>query len=353
MFIDNEHICIDEHNAANMYRDLEYIFDAIVQLQQIADVATDVESNRNEYDAVATINNTQFVVISKSEIRASNRGIVLSEIENLKKVTKKPIIAIAKFIANDIAKEFKEKGINYIDRAGNTYIKHGKLLIFITGQKIEKTTNYNQSRAFQESGIKLLFQLLTQPDDLQLSYRSLAGKTGIALGSVSIIMQELEDLKFVIKAKNKRHLKNKEELLERWIMAFNDVLRPRLFKKRFRFPNNESYNLWQKLPINEINGRNIWGGEPAASILTKQLQPQNFTIYTNEGWQPVASALKLIPDTNGDVEILSMFWQEDEEKEKLNITPTLIILAELMSSGKERNIDTANLIIENELQHIK
>ena len=80
-------------------------------------------------------------------------------------------------------------------------------------------------------------------------------------------------------------------------MAFNDVLRPRLFKKRFRFPNNESYNLWQKLPINEIKGRNIWGGEPAASILTKQLQPQNFTIYTNEGWQPAASALKLIPDT--------------------------------------------------------
>ena len=75
MFIDNEHICIDEHNTTNMYRDLEYIYDAIAQLQQIADVATDVESNRNEYDAVATINNTQFVVIGKSEIRASNRGI--------------------------------------------------------------------------------------------------------------------------------------------------------------------------------------------------------------------------------------------------------------------------------------
>ena len=336
-----------------MYRNTDYIYDAIVQLQEITDVTADIESNRNEYDAVATINNTQFVVIAKSEIRASNKGIVFSEIENLKKKTKKPIIAIAKFIASEIAQELKAKGINYIDRAGNTFIKQGKLLIYITGQKPDKSINFNQSRAFQESGIKLLFQLLTQPDDLQLSYRSLASRTGSALGSVSIIMKELEDLKFVVKTKNKRHLKNKEELLERWIMAFNDVLKPRLFKKRFRFPNNESYNLWQQLPLKEINGINVWGGEPAAAILTGQLQPKKFTIYTNGSWQSIAKKFKLIPDEDGDVEILNLFWGEDNKSSKHNITPNLLVYADLISSGYERNIQTAKRILENELQHIK
>ncbi|NQU33710.1 MAG: hypothetical protein HQ521_10785 [Bacteroidetes bacterium] len=336
-----------------MYRNTDYIYDAVVQLQQVADVTAEIESNRNEYDAVATINNTQFVVIGKPEIRTSNKGIVFNEIDSLKQLTKKPIIAIAKFIASDIAKELKEKGINYIDRAGNAFIKHGKLLIYITGQKPDKPTNFNQSRAFQESGIKLIFQLLTQPEDLQLSYRSLAEKTSIALGSVSVIMKELEDLRFVVKAKNKRYLKNKIELLERWTLAFNDVLRPRLLKKRFRFPRNENYNKWQDLPLDVLPGRNIWGGEPGASILTKQLQPQNFSIYTNEGWQNIASKFKLIPDTEGDVEILAIFWKEDENIAKKNIAPTLIILAELMGSGKERNMETAKIIIENELQHIK
>lgn len=336
-----------------MYKNSDYIYEAVTQLQQVADVVIEIESNRSDYDAVATINNIQFVVLAKSEIRASNKGFVFSEIENLKQKTKKPIIAIAKFIASDIARELKEKKINYIDRAGNAFIKQGELLIYITGQKPDKAANFNQSRAFQESGIKLIFQLLTQPDDLQLSYRNLAEKTGIALGSVSIVMKELEDLRFVVKTKNSRYLKNKKELLERWILAYNDVLRPRLLRKRFRFSTYDAYNKWQDLPINVISGRNIWGGEPGASILMKQLQPQDFTIYTDGGWHRVASALKLIPDNDGDVEILAIFWKEFESTINRNIAPTLIILAELMSSGKERNIETAKTIIENELQYIK
>lgn len=336
-----------------MYKNSDYLYEAVTQLQQVADVDIEIESNRSDYDAVATIYSTQFVVLAKSEIRASNKGIVFSEIENLKQKTNKPIIAIAKFIASDIARELKEKKINYIDRAGNAFIKQDELLIYITGQKPDKPANFNQSRAFQESGIKLIFQLLTQPDDLQLSYRNLAEKTGIALGSVSIIMKELEDLRFVVKTKNSRYLKNKKELLERWILAYNDVLRPRLLKKRFRFSTNDAYIKWQDLPLNVISGRNIWGGEPGASILTKQLQPQDFTIYTDGGWQSVASALKLIPDNEGDVEILAIFWKEYERLTNQNIAPTLIILAELMSSGKERNIETAKTIIENELQYIK
>lgn len=336
-----------------MYRNNDYIYDAVVQLQELAGVTAEVESSRAEYDAVATIDNIQFVVISKSEIRTSNKGMVLNEISSIRTKTKKPIVAIAKFIAKDIAQELKDNGINYIDRAGNAYIRQGKLLVYITGQKAERPTVSNQSRAFQESGIKLIFQLLTQPDDLQLSYRSIAEKTGIALGSVSIIMKELDDLRFVVKTKNKRYLRNKKELLERWILAFNDVLRPRLLKKRFRFSNNEAYNKWQQLPLNEMPGRNVWGGEPGASILTKQLQPQDYTIYTDGGWQNIATKLKLIPDNDGDVEILAIFWKEDETTDYKNIAPILIILAELMSSGKERNIETAKIITENELQHIK
>ena len=336
-----------------MYRNNDHIYDAIARLQQITGVTTAIESSSIRYDAVAIINSTRFVVISKTEIRSSNKGIVISEINNLSSKKREPIIVIAKFIARDIAEELKEKGINYIDIAGNAYIKQGELLISIAGQKAERPSATNQPRAFQESGIKLIFNLLAHPDNIQLSYRILAKKTGIALGSVSIIMRELEDLRFVIKTKNKRYLKNNKELLERWILAYNDVLRPRLLKKRFRFSNKEAYNEWHQLPLNELKGRNIWGGEPGASILTKQIQPQHYTIYTDKGWQGIATKLKLIPDNEGDIEILSIFWNEDVATKNRMVAPTIVILAELMRSGIERNIETAKIIIENELQYIK
>ncbi len=338
-----------------MYRNSDFIYDAIVQLQQLTNVEVEIDnnSNRGEYDAIATINDTQFVVEAKSEVRASNKGMVLSEVENIKSKTKKPIVVIAKFIANDIAIELKEKGINYIDRAGNAYIKHRKLIIYITGQKAEKPTNVNQSRAFQESGIKLIYHLLQNLENLQLSYRDLTKIAGVSIGSVSNVISELEDQKFIIKTKNKRVLKNKKELLNRWVIAYNDVLRPRLLKKRMRFSNLELYGNWDTLPIQEADGINLWGGEPAAAILTGQLHPEQFTIYTNDSWHSIASEFKLIPDEKGDVEILAMFWNEQEQYREYYKTPPLIIYADLMGSGFERNIQTAKLILENELQYIK
>ena len=53
------------------------------------------------------------------------------------------------------------------------------------------------------------------------------------------------------------------------------------------------------------------------------------------------------------MEILAIFWNEDVVTKNRMVAPTLIILAELMRSGLERNIETAKIIIENELQDIK
>lgn len=336
-----------------MYKNTDFIYDAIVQLQQVADIEAEVDSSRNEYDAIVTISGIQFIVIAKSEIRTSNKGVVYSDIESLKQRTGKPIIVIAKFIANDIAMELKEKGVNYIDKAGNSCIKQGSLLIFITGKRPEKPTNVNQSRAFQESGLKLIYHLLQNPESLQLTYRNLAKLAGVSIGSVSNVITELENQRFILKTRTKRVLKNKVELLQRWVIAYNDVLRPRLLKKKMKFSKIESYGNWDTLPIHEANGVNLWGGEPGAALLSGQLQPELFTIYTNTNWHEVASELKLIPDEDGEIEILTMFWGEEEKYREYYNTPSLIIYADLMGSGYERNIQIANEILENELQHIK
>ena len=331
-----------------MYKNNDFIYDAAFRLEELINIPVKVESRRKEYDALLTLNEKQFVVEAKPEVRASNKGIVLSHVNELRDRSNRPIIVIAKFIATDIAREFKEQGINYIDIAGNTFIKNEKLFIYISGQKSQKLTKTNQSRAFQETGIKLIFNLLETPENLQFSYRELSELTDISIGSVSNVMKELEDLNFILKTSKKRILKNTRDLLDRWIIAYNDVLKPRILKKRMRFANNKDYNNWSTLPIQELEDINLWGGEPAAAILTGQLQPEIFTIYTNAGWQNVAMKLKLVPDENGDVEILHMFWKEKEKFREKYITPTLLVYADLISSGHERNIEIAKQLINNE-----
>jgi len=335
-----------------MYKKHDFIYDAAFRLEELINIPVEVESRKKEHDTLLTLNEKQFVIEANPEVRASNKGIVLSNLNELQERSNRPIIVIAKFIATDIAREFKEQEINYIDIAGNTFIKNQKLFIYISGQQSHKLAKTNQSRAFQEAGIKLIFNLLKTPENLQFSYRELSELTGISIGSVSNVIKELEDLNFILKTNKKRILKNTRDLLDRWIIAYNDVLKPRILKKRMRFANYKDYNSWNTLPIHEIEDINLWGGEPAAAILTGQLQPEIFTIYTNASWQNVAMKLKLVPDEKGDIEILHMFWKEKKKFREKYITPSLLVYADLISSGHERNIEIAKQLINNELQYI-
>ncbi len=336
-----------------MYRNNDYIYDAVFQLSDIAGIEVDVDSNRIEYDAIVSIGKFRFVVIAKPEVRASNQGIVLHEINEIKNRTGNPVLVVAKYIALEVAEKYREEGINYIDSAGNAYLRHNDFFIFVKGQKILKVGKTNQSRAFQEAGIKLIFCLLVKPDNLKLSYRRLADIAGISIGSVSMIMKELEELHFILKTGSQRVLKNTSELLQRWIVAYHDVLRPRVIKKRMRFSSSGDYTKWRNLPLHKSNGMNLWGSEPAAALLTGQLQPEKFSIYTNNNWQSTAKDLKLIPDEKGDVEILYIFWNVEAAGSGSSITPALLVYADLMASSHERNIEIAKQILENELQYIK
>ncbi len=81
----------------------------------------------------------------------------------------------------------------------------------------------------------------------------------------------------------------------------------------------------------------ILGGEPAANKLTGYLHPGTFTIYTDQNWQSIKE-IELVSDENGIVELLEMFW----EKQSYNGVPPVLIYAYLMSSGSDRNIETAH-----------
>ena len=115
-----------------------------------------------------------------------------------------------------------------------------------------------------------------------------------------------------------------------------------------RFINQDYYNRWKDIVLDKINGTVYWGGEPAANLLTGYLHPGTFTIYTDQNWQSFKE-IELVPDETGKVEVLEMFWK----KQSYNGVPPVLVYADLMSSGRDRNTETAKLILDNELQYIK
>src|SRR5690554_2697704 len=334
-----------------MYRNNDFIYEAIASLEKVTDIPIDIETARANYDAVLTIKNVQFVVETKSAMRASNHGLILSQLEELRNICNRPVIFIADYISKLAASQLRERNFNYIDTAGNAFIRHNDLMIYVEGQKRTSKHKTNQSRAFQETGVKIIFHLLSAPENLQNSYRTISQKVGVSLGSVSNVMSELEELNYLIKTNEKRTLKNKKELLERWLVEFNTVLKPRIIRNNMRFVNNDMAQNWSNIQLTNETGSILWGGEPAGAILTGRLRPQEFIIYSNLELPEIAKSLRLVPDKNGNVEVCQKFWQNEE----LNQTtvPALLIYTDLVNSGYGRNVEIANQILKNELQHIQ
>jgi len=333
-----------------MYSNNDIVYEATSKLEQLINIPIEIATRDQDYDAILTIKGEQFIVEAKSAIRTSNQGLILSQLQQLKQHSDRPIIVIADFISKNATEALKEIGINYIDTAGNAFIKHKDLVFLIEGQKKVNKERTNQPRAFQEAGLKILFHLLSNPEYLQDSYRTIAEKANVSLGSVSHVMAELEDLNFLLKTKDKRILKNKKKLLERWIVEYNTVLRPRIFRKRMRFINADDVRNWHIINTHTDNGVILWGGEPGGALLTENLRPEKFTVFTDLELAEVAKALRLVPNQNGEVEVLQKFWNTDFENS--NVAPTLLVYADLISSGFGRNIETAKQIGEHELQYI-
>ena len=196
------------------------------------------------------IANEEFVIEIKSEVTKGNKGLVLASLKGSSRENNLPIILITKYIPVEIAKEYVSEGVNYLDIAGNCDIRQHNLVLLIEGKKIDKTAKVEPPRAFYETGIELIFQFLVEPMKVTLTYRELAELANISLGSVGTIMRELINLNFILKTKQTMKLKNTKELLNHWITAYHDVIRPRLFRKRMRFVRPESYVKWKEIDMN-------------------------------------------------------------------------------------------------------
>lgn len=325
------------------YKESDIIYEAIANLEENTGLQINVETARQEYDAILEIQGNTFYVETKANARKSNIGIILSKLKNQAK--DKKWLLIADYIAKEVAQTLRQENCNYLDTAGNASIKSDKLFIVIEGKKKLSQDRKNQSRAFQEAGLKLLVLLISDPKILTASYRELSEKTNVSLGSVSNIIKELEENAFILKTQNTRILKNKDLLIERWVTAYNEVLKPRLFRKRYR-ASSHSFNWKEKI---EENPDIYWGGEPGASLITGQLQPAIYTLYYNGELPRLAQELKLIPDYNGNIEVYSTFWLADLKSKNLYSAPPLVVYADLMGSDSSRNIEIAKLILENGL----
>jgi len=259
------------------------------------------------------------------------------------------LILVARQVSETMADKLREGGIQFMDEAGNAFINQPPLYIFVKGNRnsiLKKAPAIG--RVFKQTGIRVLYILLCNPGQENQPYRTIAAKAEVALGMVNWVMQELKELGFLLvvgKGKGRKiRLINKERLVERWITAYTEQLRPKLMLGRYR----GGAGWWKEAALDP--DRALWGGEVAALKLTGHLNPQEATIYADkENVVAVLIPHKLKKDPAGDVELLRCFWRQDAVLPNRDMVHPLLVYADLMATGNQRNIETARMIYD---QHI-
>jgi len=136
-----------------MFPNNDYIYDASVALEQLTGLNITVESRRNEYDGIIDINGHDFTVEAKMNYVGKQRFYVYS-VGRTQTKNKHPILIIAKYITFEVTLELRENGINYINVAGNWFIKY-HLILYTVGQKVHKYEKNNQAKPFRKQVSKI------------------------------------------------------------------------------------------------------------------------------------------------------------------------------------------------------
>ena len=259
-----------------------------------------------------------------------------------------PFMIVAKHILPKIKEELRQKNIAYLEANGNIWLQQNGMVIWLEGEKPIATEKGKGNRAFTKTGLKVVFQFLLNEQFVNMPYREIAVQTEVGLGNINYVMNGLKEMGFLIKLnKDQYKLTNKKELLDKWMVAYEERLKPALRTGTFRFLKEEDFTNWKKLPIR--TGKTWWGGEPAGDLFTNFLRPAELTLYTTETRNELIKNYRLIPDEKGNVKAYKKFWQHDEVNG--NVVPPLLVYTDLINTNDRRCIETAQKIYDELLQN--
>lgn len=250
-------------------------------------------------------------------------------------------LLIAKHIFPKVKEELHQKKIAYLEANGNIFLKTKKMYLFVDTQKAIDTEKGQSNRAFTKTGLKVLFYLLQNRENINLTQREIAKDTEVALGNIPLIIKGLQESGYLIPLNKREYVwKNRRDLLDRWIKEYGTTLKPTIRKGQYTHQGD-----WKKIKLN--NQLTVWGGEPAADMTTNYLRAETLTLYTQENRMNLIKNYKLTPNPNGDIEALEMFWKQNKNQQTV---PAILIYADLILEGSKRNRETAEIIFNEQIR---
>jgi hypothetical protein len=254
-------------------------------------------------------------------------------------------LLVTPYMTEAMAEACRRLDLPFVDTAGNLFVRTGTTYLYIIGRPRPDHIGRRTYQALTPAGMKILFALLCKPELAGMTYRQIGATAQVALGAVGPVLQDLEIRGFLRRrGKGTAALERAEELLHEWVVQYPAILRPKLNARRYTADRDRVLNL----DLKALEA--YWGGEVAAERLTGYLKAEHLLVYTRGTIKELLIQGRMRLATNGDAEILDVFWNPELDRTEKALAPPLLVYADLMMTGDTRNLETAKILYEQYLQ---
>jgi len=271
----------------------------------------------------------------------------------------KGLLLLSDYVNPSLGHQLKEAGINFVDTVGNLYLKREPgLYLYVEGKKPATFTKEKPTRLFQPSGLTMLFGLLVEPESINYPYRHLSDANGVALGTVGWVKRDLREHGYLEPTgKESFRLVRRKELFDRWVQGYASRLRPKGFLGEYRDLSKDLDTVVKAFRQYALEQRMSWGlsGGFGADELVHHYRGNTLTLFV-ESWRQdeALKELEWLPITGGPITILKGFsprvFQMWGKQARFPVVHPLLIYAELLCQGTDRDLETARLIYKEYLE---
>lgn len=344
----------DNHGAEQVFQgakgmEVQLVEEAVARFRQESGLAVNIE-HFNDGDSFGVLRvagvDDDLVFVVKTRPNSHSLGALIDQIKGVSRPGAG--LLISDYLTPGMAKTLKASGTQYLDAAGNAFLNADSCFVWVDGRKprAKPASQVALGRAFSPAGLKVVYACLKDEFLVNASYRVIADRAYVALGSVGLVIKDLVRHGFVQELDNgDRRITRRHDLLGKWMENYPHRLRRQGYLGRF---TADSHYWWQH--VDPLQYGAFWGGEVAAAAYTNYINPKDALMYISE--DSLSRLLKdarlrkpqPLEDVSSTVEFYLPFT--DQMGGEQGLADPLLVVADLLATGDPRNIEVAQKLRE-------
>jgi hypothetical protein len=292
------------------------------------------------------------------EVKAAplTRAVAADLLSRLGRRSANNILVLSEYVPPAIAEELADHGVQFLDAVGNQHVAIGDQYFVRASGKRPARTASPEHKSTQPTGYLVYFALLADPKLRSAPVRTVAAAAGVSKSAVANAIARLEAQKVLVRGRAKRTWVDTRALLERWLVGYSEVVRPRFLVGGYRAQESDpiAFEKWIEAQM-PVDTAWAFGGGAAAYRLTGHYRGESTVVHVADPPADLPRRLRVVRvDSNQKPNLVLLRAPAPLLLQGVSARTAhpLVVYTELLYTGDERAREAAAEIREAQLREV-